>query len=170
MDVINSVIIPLSVLAGAMATIFGLFSVIVRGVKWFLALPQEVRNYFFRPRFILIPTPAEIALYGAKEPSSSVRLSAAEYIEEEKGWANKRHERWRRDADLRVRVLRLCVVSVYTVFFLKLIKVGIVSHAGNSVSRIPMVLFIAFLLAVAIVAIRILGRERCTAIVKNFWY
>lgn len=171
MDAINNVIIPLSILAGALATIFGLFSLIVRGIKWFLALPQEVRNYFYKPRFILIPTPAEIALYGAKEPCSSVRMTVTEYIEEQNGRANRRHERWQRDTNLRLMVLRLCLASIYAVFLLKLTSLLLMDGAEVSASpRFPMIVFMAFIFAFAIVAFRLLGPERRAEIVKNFWY
>lgn len=170
MDGINNVVIPLSILAGALATIFGLFSVIIRGVKWFLALPQEVKNHFYRPRYILTPTLEEIAVYGAKEPCSYIRMTDAELIEERIGWIRSQHRRHRRDVDLRLRILLLCYISIYAFFIFRLTGIALFEGAGlASAPRFPVFLLLVFNVVVAAAALFSIGQKGFIAFAKRFW-
>lgn len=117
---ISSNLAQVAAAASALITIFGLFALIVRGFHWFRKLPEEIRNYLFKPRLVLLPTADEVAKYSVKA-FDPVRPNAEELNEEWRGVVSYYRKIRYKVAGLRIKLIAFFCAAVYYIFLARMI-------------------------------------------------
>lgn len=154
--------------AAALATILSLFALLVRGIRAIIALPRQIRAYFFRPKYILIPTPEELAKYCEK--SFDGRRPTLDEIHEEKlaGIAKRRSDA-QNQTSARVVLLAASFCVAYLTFLWRLIylaalpnrdlpRPGLVATLG-----VAILLWLAWIIAMLARDMKIVSAKRNTS-------
>ncbi|WP_037470677.1 hypothetical protein [Sinorhizobium fredii] len=93
-----------STAAAAIIPILTLLALLGKGAMYVISIPERVRRRLYKPRFIVLPTPEEIAKYCVKS-DNALFLTDAEWIEELKGWDTRRYDAWVRQSQDRIATL-----------------------------------------------------------------
>lgn len=106
--------------------IFTLTALTVAGIKFLIKLPAQVRAYFFRPKYIIVPTVDEIAKYCV--PSYDPRpVSPEEYDEIIRYRFQKYYRNFRKTAEIRINYIYFFFFCVFLIFVIRLCYLGLFS-------------------------------------------
>ncbi|RVJ74133.1 hypothetical protein CN167_17490 [Sinorhizobium medicae] len=81
----------LSAAATAIITILYLLALLGKGVMYAISIPGRVRRKLYKPMFIVLPTPEEVAIYCVKNDNPFFG-SEAEWLEERRGGETRLYE------------------------------------------------------------------------------
>lgn len=128
--------------AGAVITVLTLIALLVKGATYLADLPRRVRTYFFyKPRYILTPTPEEMAKYCEKsfdgyKPNSYERLEELQYA------FVKMDREFRNTSRSRVKIMYNSAFVVSAIFISRLFYLGIVDDESGALSRFDLAISI----------------------------
>ncbi|MQW57911.1 hypothetical protein [Sinorhizobium meliloti] len=91
----------LSAAATAIITILYLLALLGKGVMYAISIPERVRRKLYKPMFIVLPTPEEVAIYCVKN-DNALFGSEAEWLEERRGGETRLYEAWIRKSKERI--------------------------------------------------------------------
>ncbi|MDX1017240.1 hypothetical protein GOL25_31090 [Sinorhizobium medicae] len=91
----------LSAAATAIITILYLLALLGKGVMYAISIPGRVRRKLYKPMFIVLPTPEEVAIYCVKN-DNTLFGSEAEWLEERRGGETRLYEAWIRKSKERI--------------------------------------------------------------------
>lgn len=114
--------------AAAVITVLSLIALLVKGITYLGTLPNRIRMYFFyKPRYILIPTPDELAKYCEKSFDSH-KITIREEYEEVLYSYNLRNRKFTSVAKSRVQKIYYFSAVVFCIFEGRLIYYGLSSN------------------------------------------
>lgn len=133
----------LAAAAAGVITVISLLVLLYKGALFFADVPNRVRTYFFyKPRYILVPTPEELAKYCEKSFDSHKITRDEEY--EERSYILVRFQRrFTATSRSRVRVLYHFFLCVFALFGARLLYLGLMRDGADVMSS-PYVLVAAF--------------------------
>lgn len=105
MDLFATNLATAAAVATSLLALFAVVAAVVKAVRFLANLPHEIKTYFFRPRYILIPTPDEMARYSAQEFHAEREPSQDELREEWFGIWTRHYNEWRRRTNHRILLL-----------------------------------------------------------------
>lgn len=101
-------------------------TMMLKGFKFIVNLPSDVRNYFFKPKYILLPTPEEIAKFSQKQSVHYV-ISHNEIMEEYSFRINRIMSRRHARVAMRIQMFIAVFSIIYLSIAIKLIYYGVLS-------------------------------------------
>lgn len=101
-------------------------TMMLKGFKFIVNLPSDIRNYFFKPKYILLPTPEEIAKFSQKQSVHYI-ISHNEIMEENSFIINKIMDRRHARVAIRIQMFVAVFSIMYLIVATKLIYYGIIS-------------------------------------------
>lgn len=128
----------LAAAAAGVITILSLIALLLKGASFIVSIPNRVRIYFFyKPRYILIPTPEELAKYCEKSFDSHKMTKNEEY--EERYYIFLRMQRqFTATSRSRVRVLYHFFLCVFALFGARLLYFGLMRDDADVMSPVFM--------------------------------
>jgi hypothetical protein len=111
--------------AASLITIFSLVALLFKGAQYLLSAPARLRAYFFRPKYIIIPTSVELAQYCIK--SFDGRRPSEQEVVEERWYRIIRAYKWRRNVTAsRINILWSSFIMVFIIFLARLFYFGVI--------------------------------------------
>ncbi|WP_105405060.1 hypothetical protein [Neorhizobium sp. T7_12] len=108
----------------SLIAVFAVIAALVKATRFLANLPQEVRTYFFKPRYLVIPTPEELAKYAVQEFEANRLPSREQWLEELRGHYVARYRAWRKMSCFRVKIIAIGFAAFYFVALGVLINRG----------------------------------------------
>ncbi|XLI59725.1 hypothetical protein ACJKIH_14780 [Brucella pseudogrignonensis] len=105
-------------------------TMMLKGFKFIVNLPSDIRNYFFKPKYILLPTPEEIAKFSQKQSVHYI-VSQNEMREERSFLINKIMSRRHSRVAIRIKMYMAVFSTIYLIIAIKLIYYGMLSSQNH---------------------------------------
>ncbi len=121
--------------AAGVITVLSLIALLYKGASFIAGIPNRVRIYFFyKPRYILIPTPEELAKYCEKSFDSHKMTKYEEY-EELSYFFVRMRRRFTAISRNRIGILYYSFLCVFALFGARLLYFGLMDDNAEGMSR-----------------------------------
>ncbi len=173
-----SIVAPI---VGVVVAVLTMTRFVVSGIEYLLSLPDRIRRYYFRPKFILIPTAEEMAKYAAKEPDRHA-INSQEVLEEISTRIAKEYLFWRRKSRASVFTIGLYMVLgycslIFYIFYIRLYGINKSSLIGpldtgnglfNGYLAVSILTVLILLVVLIFLLLKIKMAPIITALKRNF--
>ena len=131
--------------AAGVITVLSLIALLVKGATYLGSLPRRLRTYFFyKPRYILIPTPEELAKY-CEKAHDPYKPNNYEIIEDLLGEFVRRERIFTDTSKYRITIMYYSAAAIFSAFSARLLYFGMLDGSADDQTGFKAILALLFL-------------------------